>query len=76
MGRICGYSASAFEVSASSGWTIPLTIAISYFVMGGEGIAHYIEEPFGHHEDHLDLPGICQGIKASVSEILSSANPV
>jgi len=51
-------------------WTIPLTILISYFAIGGEGIAHYIEEPFGHHEDHLNLPGICQVIEASVAEIL------
>lgn len=51
-------------------WTIPLTIVISYFAIGGEGIAHYVEEPFGYHEDHLDLPGICRTIEHSVAEIL------
>jgi putative membrane protein len=51
-------------------WTIPLTVVISYFVIGSEGIAHYIEEPFGHHEDHLDLPELCRTIDKSVSGIL------
>jgi putative membrane protein len=51
-------------------WTIPLTVIISYFAIGGEGIAHYIEEPFGHHEDHLNLPEICAKIEMSVAEIL------
>jgi len=51
-------------------WTIPLTVVIAYFVMAGEGIAHYVEEPFGLQEDHLDLDTICQGIDLSVSEAL------
>ncbi|NOY43127.1 MAG: bestrophin [Planctomycetes bacterium] len=53
-------------------WTVPLTTLIAYFVMAGEGIAHYVEEPFGLHEDHLDLEAICQGIDRSVSEILDT----
>ncbi len=53
-------------------WTIPLTIAIAYFVIAGEGIAHYVEEPFGMHEDHLDLDRISHEIDRSVSEILSA----
>lgn len=52
-------------------WSIPLTVVISYFVIGGEGIAHYIEEPFGKNEDHLNLAVICESIQQSVSEILS-----
>jgi len=52
-------------------WTIPLTVLTSYFVIAGEGIAHYVEEPFGEHEDHLDLDRICGAIKTSVSEVLS-----
>ncbi len=52
-------------------WTIPLTVVIAYFVIGGEGIAHYAEQPFGSHEDHLDLQGICANIKSSVNEVLS-----
>ncbi len=56
-------------------WTIPLTVIISYFAIGGEGIAHYIEEPFGRHEDHLNLPAICAGIEKSVAEILGQEGP-
>ena len=52
-------------------WTIPLSALIAYFVIGGEGIAHYVEEPFGLQEDHLDLDGICDKIEVSVGEILS-----
>ncbi len=51
-------------------WTIPLTILVAYVLIAAEFIAHYIEEPFGLHEDHLDLESICQGIDESVSEIL------
>jgi putative membrane protein len=51
-------------------WTIPVTILVTYVVMAGEVIASYVEEPFGVHEDHLDLEGICQGIDHSVSEVL------
>jgi putative membrane protein len=51
-------------------WTVPITMLISYFVIGGEGIAHYVEEPFGNQEDHLDLDAICHAIESTVSEIL------
>ncbi len=51
-------------------WTIPLTILVAYVVMAGEGIAHYVEQPFGVQEDHLDLERICQTIDSSVSEVL------
>jgi len=51
-------------------WTIPLTTLVAYFVIAGEGIAHYVEEPFGFHEDHLDLDGISREIDRSVSEVL------
>ncbi len=51
-------------------WTAPLTIVVAYFVIAGEGIARFVEEPFGLHEDHLDLESICYGIKRSVSEVL------
>lgn len=53
-------------------WTVPLSALIAYLVIAGEGIAHYVEEPFGLHEDHLDLDSICQGIDRSVSEILGT----
>ena len=51
-------------------WTTPLTILVAYFVIAGEGIARHVEEPFGLHEDHLDLDSICDGINRSVSEVL------
>jgi len=51
-------------------WAVPLSTIIAYFVMAGEGIAHYVEEPFGLHEDHLDLNKICAAIETSISEVL------
>jgi putative membrane protein len=53
-------------------WTIPVTVVIAYIVIAGEGIAQYVEEPFGVHEDHLDLDGICHVIDRSVTEVLVS----
>jgi putative membrane protein len=50
-------------------WTIPMSILISYAVIAGEAIAHYIEEPFGKDEDHLQLESICAAIETSVREI-------
>ncbi len=51
-------------------WTIPVTTLAAYVVVAAEAIAHYVEEPFGVHEDHLDLERISQGIDTSVSEVL------
>ena len=51
-------------------WTIPITMLAAYFVIAGEGIAHYVEEPFGEQEDHLRLENICETIDRSVSEVL------
>lgn len=51
-------------------FAILLTVLISYFVIAAEGIAHYVERPFGTEDDHLDLETICAGIDASVTEIL------
>ena len=41
------------------------------WVIAGEAIARWVEEPFGRGEDHLDLEGICQAIDLSVSEVLT-----
>lgn len=57
------------------GWTIPFTMIIAYFVIAGECIAQYVEEPFGVHEDHLDLKSICATIDRSVSEVLIETVP-
>jgi putative membrane protein len=53
-------------------WTIPITIVAAYFVIAGEGIAGYVEQPFGEQEDHLDLDQIVGAIDRSVSEILAN----
>ncbi len=54
------------------GWfAVPISMLLAYFVIAGEGIAQYVEEPFGVEEDHVDLDGICAGIDTSVSEVLA-----
>ncbi|MFN7361277.1 MAG: bestrophin family protein, partial [Pirellulaceae bacterium] len=50
-------------------WTIPLTILVSYFMLGLEIVAEQVEEPFGTDEDDLDLDGLCETIRNSVQEI-------
>lgn len=50
-------------------WTIPLTMVISYFMIGMEIVAEHVEEPFGFDEDDLDLDGMCKTIEASVKEL-------
>jgi putative membrane protein len=54
-------------------WTVPLTAIITYFMIGIELVAEEVEEPFGRTEDDLLLDDICQGIEASVMEILSGS---
>lgn len=53
-------------------WTIPVTIVAAYVVIAGEGIAQYVERPFGKDEDHLDLDSIIATIDSSVTDILLS----
>lgn len=48
-------------------WTIPLTMIISYFMIGMEIVAEHVEEPFGQDEDDLDLEGLCETIEKSVA---------
>jgi len=50
-------------------WTLPLTIVISYFMVGMEIVAEHVEEPFGFDEDDLDLEGMSKTIANSVEEI-------
>ena len=55
------------------GWlSVGLAVVIAYFVVGTEGIAHFVERPFGEAEDHLDLDAICEAIDRSVSEALET----
>ena len=51
-------------------WTLPLTVIISYFMIGLEVVAEHVEEPFGYDEDDLDLDAICAAIDSSVKEVL------
>ena len=53
-------------------WTLPLTIIVSYFMIGMETVAEHVEEPFGYDEDDLDLDAICSTIESSVNEISRS----
>ncbi|MFN9346966.1 MAG: bestrophin family protein [Planctomycetota bacterium] len=50
-------------------WTLPLTIVISYFMVGMEVVAEHVEEPFGFDEDDLDLEGMSATIAHSVEEV-------
>lgn len=50
-------------------WTIPLTMVMSYFMIGMEVVAEHVEEPFGFDEDDLDLEGMCETIHTSVLEV-------
>lgn len=57
-------------VSHDFGWlTLPLTIIVSYFMIGLETVAEHVEEPFGYDEDDLDLDGMCRTIESSVTEV-------
>lgn len=53
-------------------WTIPLTMIISYFMIGMEIVSEHVEEPFGHDEDDLDLEGLCETIERSVTSVFTS----
>jgi len=50
-------------------WTIPLTMIVSYFMLGLETVAEHVEEPFGHDEDDLDLEDLCLTIETTVTEV-------
>lgn len=53
-------------------WTIPLTVIVSYFMIGMEIVAEHVEEPFGLDEDDLDLDGICETIEQSVHQVFEN----
>jgi putative membrane protein len=52
-------------------WTIPEVMIVGYFMVGIELTAEEVEEPFGRAADDLLLDDICQGIEATVTEILA-----
>lgn len=53
-------------------WSVPAVTIIGYFMIGIELIAEEVEEPFGRHEDDLELDAICQGMENSVMEIYNT----
>jgi ion channel-forming bestrophin family protein len=55
-------------------WTIPMTIIISYFMIGMETVAEHVEEPFGVDEDDLNLESLCVTIDRSVEKIFEAAH--
>ena len=55
-------------------WCVPLTVLVSYFMVGMETIAEDVEQPFGTDDDDLKLDEICESIRSSVSEIVGDAS--
>jgi putative membrane protein len=55
-------------------WTIPLTVLLSYFMIGMETVAEHVEEPFGLDEDDLDLESLCRTIEKSVNEVFERSS--
>jgi putative membrane protein len=51
-------------------WCVPLTVLVSYFMVGMETVAEDVEQPFGTDDDDLNLDEICESIRASVQEIV------
>ncbi len=51
-------------------WTVPISVVLTYLMVGLEAIAETVEEPFGQDLDDLDLEYLCDQIDASVGEIL------
>lgn len=50
-------------------WTIPVTGLSAFVVIAVESVARHIEDPFGTNDDQLDLAGVCNGIRISVTQI-------
>lgn len=53
-------------------WVIPITFLQAYTLLGIECIAEAIEEPFGLHDDDLELEKICRTIERTVMEIVNT----
>jgi putative membrane protein len=51
--------------------TIPVSMILTYFMIGLETIADYVEEPFGYDLDDLDLESLCETIDRTTAEILA-----
>jgi len=51
--------------------TVPVTMIVTYIMVGLESIADAVEEPFGDDLDDLDLDALCLTINRTTAEILS-----
>jgi len=56
--------------------TIPVSIAIGYCILGIEGIAEEIENPFGKDINDLDLDGIVQSCKAGMLQCVETIDGI
>ncbi len=52
-------------------WTVPITMVVSFFMLGLEMIARAVEEPFGIEADDLPLDALCETNERNVQELLS-----
>lgn len=60
-------------ISADFHWfTIPITMILTYFMVGMEIVAEHVEDPFGYDEDDLKLEALCTTIESSVHGIFVS----
>ncbi len=51
-------------------WTPVLTGMMAYFMIAMEVVAEHIEEPFGYHDEDLNLDALCRTIATSVDELI------
>jgi putative membrane protein len=56
-------------------WSIPLTFAVTFILLGVEEIGVEIEEPFGTDDNDLPLEDICAGIEATLRAHLPPPQP-
>jgi putative membrane protein len=60
-------------ISGDFHWfTIPLTMILTYFMVGMEIVAEHVEEPFGYDEDDLKLESLCTTIESSTHGVFVS----
>ncbi|MEZ4405411.1 MAG: bestrophin family ion channel [Polyangiales bacterium] len=57
-------------VSSFHWWTLPITLLVSFILLGIEEIGVEIEEPFGTDANDLPLDAICATIEANVKAFL------
>lgn len=58
----------------SLGWSMPLVLISTYFLIGIELIAEDVEDPFGYDGDDLPLDNLCATLRNNVSRIMKVEN--